>query len=501
MRVRLRIDGRHARRWHADLAARIAARPGTSVDVDARPGPAAWPPGADALFRLERLVHGLGGDGPASALPPGALAAWDHPSETAPDLVVDLRGDIVAAGPVPVWRLVYDGVAGEAGLLAAVLAGRAPLAELMEDGRVLAAGRLGTEVRGVALTTFADGLSRSATLILAALDGVMPTLPGVHRPEPSRLPRLGVPQLTTRAARMLAGATVRRLYRIGYRAPHWRVGWRRLDGPDLVDLRRHPDTGWHDLPDDGHRFYADPFALADQDGCVLFVEDYIHAAGKGVISAVRFGPDGPLGTPEPVLEEPHHLSYPFVFRHDGQVWMVPESCAAGTVDLYRATAFPGGWVKETTLLSGIAASDATLFQREGRWWMMATVRHAPAAAPLGHGSYSDALHLWSAPALSGPWRPHAGNPVLIDIASARPAGQVVARGDGLFRPVQDCRTGYGAALALARIDRLDDAAYAQTVETVLEAGPLWRGSRLHTLNAAGGFEFIDGSARAPRFWR
>ena len=501
MRVRLRIDGRHARRWHADLAARIAARPDTAVDVDAGPGASAWPPGADALFRLERLVHGLGRDGPAAPLSPGTVEAWNRPSETAPDLVVDLRGDLSEAGPVPVWRLVYDGAAGEAGLLAAVLAGRAPVAELMEGGRVLGAGRLGTEVRGVALTTFADGLSRSATLILAALDGVAPALDGLHRPEPPPLPRLGARQLGARAARMVAGATIRRLYRIGYRAPHWRVGWRRLDGPDLFDLRRHPDTGWHDLPDDGHRFYADPVALADQDGCVLFVEEYIHAAGKGVISAVRFGPDGPLGTPRPVLEEPHHLSYPFVFRHDGQIWMVPESCAAGTVDLYRATAFPGGWVKETTLLSGIAASDATLFQREGRWWMMATVRHAPAAAALGHGSYSDALHLWSAPALTGPWRPHARNPVLIDIASARPAGHVVARGGGLIRPVQDCRTGYGAALALARIDRLDDDGYAQTVETVLEAGPLWRGSRLHTLNAAGGFEFIDGSARAPRFWR
>ena len=501
MRVRLRIDGRAVRRWHADLVDRIAARPDTAVEVDAAPGGAPWPPGADALFGLERLIHGLASDGPAAALAPGMAERWCRPASPAPDLIVDLCGDVAAAGPCPVWRLAYDGAPGEAGLLAGVLAGRAPVAELKEGERVVAAGRLGTEVRGVALTTFADGLSRSTTLILAGLDGVALSAGELDRPGPPPVPRLGTRQLGVRAARMVAGAAVRRLYRLGYRAPHWRVGWRRLDGPDLVDLRRHPETGWHDLPDDGHRFYADPFPLAHDGGCVLFVEDYIHAAGKGVISAVRFGPDGPLGTPEPVLEEPHHLSYPCVFRHDGQIWMVPESCAAGTVDLYRATAFPGGWTKVATLLSGIAASDATLFERDGRWWMMATVRHAPADAALGHGSYSDALHLWSAPALTGPWRPHARNPVLIDIGSARPAGRVVARRDGLIRPVQDCRAGYGAALALARIDRLDDDGYAQTVETVLEAGPLWRGSRLHTLNADGGFEFIDGSARSPRFWR
>ena len=41
--------------------------------------------------------------------------------------------------------------------------------------------------------------------------------------------------------------------------------------------------------------------------------------------------------------------------------------------------------------------------------------------------------------------------------------------------------------------------YAQRVETRLEPGAAWPGSRLHMLSAAGGFEFIDGSRRArPR---
>ena len=172
--------------------------------------------------------------------------------------------------------------------------------------------------------------------------------------------------------------------------------------------------------------------------------------------------------------------------------MIPESCAAGTIDLYRATRFPGGWVKEATLVSGVTASDATLLELEGRWWLFATVK-------AGGGSFSDALFLWSALDFRGPWTAHKRNPVLIDIASARPAGRITARGGALWRPVQDCRGGYGHALALARITRLDDEGYSQRVETVLTAGPLWPGRRLHTLNAAGGFEFIDGSGTARRF--
>jgi hypothetical protein len=66
----------------------------------------------------------------------------------------------------------------------------------------------------------------------------------------------------------------------------------------------------------------------------------------------------------------------------------------------------------------------------------------------------------------------------------------------LYRPVQDCRTAYGAAVGVARVVRLDHQQFRQTVEAILRPGPEWIGRRLHTLNTVGGFEFIDGSALA-----
>jgi hypothetical protein len=296
--------------------------------------------------------------------------------------------------------------------------------------------------------------------------------------------------LRAAATRALKGAA-RHVYRSCFHTPHWRIGWRKLSGGDLFDLRRLSDGSWSRLADDGRRFYADPFPIVHRGRLTLFVEEFEHRLGKGVISAVEFGPDGPIGAPEIVLEQPGHLSYPFVFESQGSLWMIPESSSAGVVNLFRCTNFPGRWVYEATLISGIVASDATLFERNGVWWMFATVRD-------GGGSFSDALHLWSAPGFRGPWTPHPRNPVLIDIASARPAGRFVERDGMLFRPVQDCRKGYGAALGIARVDTLDFEAYSQTVETFLTPGPKWRGRRLHTVNAAGGYEFIDGSALAPR---
>jgi hypothetical protein len=495
MHVRVRLDGTGLRRWHIKLLERLSDTPGIdAVSVDAAPGAEEWPAQTDLLFRLEALVYRLPPNGSAPA-PQSELGAWAHPA--APDLVVDLCGDAVAR--CTVWRLAYDGALGELGLLASLLDGRVPRLDLLDGGGGVASGRLGSDHRGSVALSFDDALARTGTVVAAALRRRLAGRASEMAPSATgAAPARPAVALASRSARLIARGLVGRLYRLCYHAPHWRTGWRPLRGPDLIDLGRHPEAGWQVLPDDGRRFYADPFPLAFAGTKHVFVEEFPHTTGKAIISAVRFGPDGPVGAPVPVLEEAHHLSYPFVFAQAGSVWMVPESSAAGTVDLYRATRYPGGWVKEATLLSGVVASDATLLEHGGRWWIFATMRDAPLGAPVGSGSHHDALYLWSAPDFRGPYTPHHANPVLVDPAVARPAGRIVARDGALIRPVQDCAQGYGRALSLARIDRLDPEGFAQTIVGRIEPGPAWPGSYLHTLNAGGGLECIDGSGRATR---
>jgi hypothetical protein len=482
MRLVLRIDASALRRWHLDLLERLDAATGHATVVELSEKNAASRP----------IQGGLDRCGAFATIDRSAITARLDRVAAAPDLMLDLGSRQRQAGGMRHWHLLVDGRAGDGALAAAALANRPPVVELMEGDRVVAAGRLGTEHGGHPQAMLTDVLARLVTLILAALNGGSPRLPILPDAPPLRhAPVLSSPGPIGVRARQWAGRALAGVYRRLFHAPHWRVGWRKLDGPDLMALRRHPASGWRTLPDDGSRFYADPFPLLHRGRLTLFVEDFPHATGKGVISAVAFGPDGPLGTPEPVLEQDGHLSYPFVFERDGEVWMIPESCSAGRVDLYRATAFPGGWVREATLIEDIVASDATIVEHDGQWWMFATVQDHG-------GAYSDALCLWSAPDFRGPWTAHPHNPVLIDIASARPAGRMVTRDGTLLRPVQDCRRGYGKALGIARVTRLDPEGFEQEVETILTPGPLWRGRRLHSLNSAGGFEFIDGSSQAPK---
>ncbi|MCJ2011406.1 formyl transferase [Methylobacterium sp. J-076] len=495
--ILVRLDRDALRGWHLRLLERLGQRADCRLVVDAVAGTAgALPANAELLFQLEATIHGLPRPGLATAAAPVALAPYEGAEAGAPDLVLDLCG--APAGPdAETWRLDYDGNPGEAGLLAALFSGRAPVAALRDGGGMaVAAGRLGAESLTVMLVAFEDYLARTITLIEAALSGAASRdLPegDLAAPAPGGAFDIGGWTARRRAAENLARRIARRLYGLCFHGDRWRVGWRRIDGPDLIDLRRHPPGGWTDLPDDGRRFYADPVALAHGGGVTLFVEEFDYRRGKGVISAVRFGARGPVGRPEPVLELGTHLSYPFVFEAGGEVWMIPESSRSATIDLYRATQFPGGWVHEAVLVAAVVASDATLLRHAGRWWLFATVR-------AGGGSYSDSLHVWHADDFRGPWVAHPRNPVLIDVASARPAGPIVHRGGALIRPVQDCRGGYGSALGLARILRLDEDGFAQRVETRLCAGTDWPGSRLHMYSAAGGLEFIDGSRR-PRLRR
>ncbi|MGE6738765.1 glucosamine inositolphosphorylceramide transferase family protein [Allorhizobium pseudoryzae] len=493
MHIRVECNAGVVRRWHLTLVRRLKSMPGKSVTVALVEGLPDLPAGLEALFQLEAAIHGLAGHGQAERVPAADLLALSDAGEAPADLVLDLCGSKVPT-TVARWQLTYDGFAGEEGLIAAILSGATPTAGLVYGQNVIAEARLGTEYGGIALASFDEMLARSVTLITAAVAGGCQTrLPALRQEEAGAPPAIpSISRLGKAAAKKVARRIVQQIYRLCYNSPHWRVGWRKLNGPDLFDLGAHPKTGWTDLPDDGRRFYADPFPFVHQGKLTLFVEDFIHKLGKGIISAVDFVDGRPAGKPVPVLEHNCHLSYPFIFEEEGQIWMVPETSGNGTIELFRATAYPGGWVKEADLVTGLTCSDATLVRHGNLWWMFATVRD-------GGGAFSDALHLWSAPDFRGPWTTHAANPVLIDIATARPAGRMVVRDGRLLRPVQDCRRGYGAALAIARVTKLDHEGFAQVVEAMIGPGPEWPGRRLHSLNSAGGFEFIDGSATAPKW--
>jgi hypothetical protein len=237
------------------------------------------------------------------------------------------------------------------------------------------------------------------------------------------------------------------------------------------------------------KFYADPFVIQHQGIDHVFFEDWHYKTNKGVICWMQMGPDGHFSDPELVLAEAHHLSYPFVFEEAGCIYMIPESAAARSVNLYKAVEFPRRWEKVATLLENVSAADATLIKHEGRWWMFAAVGE-------NGSSKNDQLHLYFADQLTGPWHPHQENPVKIDVSSARPAGRPYIRNGKLIRPSQDCSVTYGGALTLSEILDLSPERFVEVEIDKLSPDWLPFNVAFHTLSSTDSLEIIDGRMTA-----
>jgi hypothetical protein len=251
---------------------------------------------------------------------------------------------------------------------------------------------------------------------------------------------------------------------------------RRFDNPDGYSIIRSP----HD------RFYADPFIVARNGKNFLFFEDFRYKEGRAVISCSQIDVAGNFGDPIEVLRRPYHLSYPFLFEHEGQVYMIPESKSNRTVELYRAEEFPSQWSFERVLMKDVFAVDATIHVANGRFWMF---------AGLSNGKYSNCDELWLfyAESLFGPWHPHRDNPVISDVRRSRPAGALFREGGVLIRPSQDCARDYGYALRFSEIAVLNEREYRERPLAYL--GPEWVKGNLgtHTYSATNSFEVIDGN--------
>ncbi len=232
------------------------------------------------------------------------------------------------------------------------------------------------------------------------------------------------------------------------------------------------------------RYWGDPFVVQRGDCYYAFIEEKLYGTGLGHIACLTLDSQGSLLAQQVVLERPYHLSYPFVFEHNGELYMIPESAAHRTVELYRCAQFPDRWEFVKNLLSDIYAVDATLLKHEGKYWLFANVKAAG-------GSSLDALHLYyAADPVRGEWTPHPRNPVLEDLRSARPGGRIFVQDGKLIRPSQDSSRRYGYALKFNRISSLNTTTYSEVTEAAFTpAGSKYLAT--HTFNQAEELTVID----------
>jgi hypothetical protein len=210
-------------------------------------------------------------------------------------------------------------------------------------------------------------------------------------------------------------------------------------------------------------YFADPF-LWQRDGSLFcFFEEYDYRTARGHISVGKFR-GGELVEIRPVLRTDYHLSFPFLFEHGGQLYMMPETSERRRIEVWKCREFPLRWERHATALEGIAASDSTLNLIDGTWWLFTNISNDPFL------DMNTELHVFRAdgPALTR-LEPHPVNPVVMDSRRARNAGRLLEIGGKLYRPAQDNAYGfYGYGLRLMEIRHLSFDDYEETPALAIE---------------------------------
>jgi len=417
--------------------------------------------------------------------------------DDSPDLIIDLAGGLGDDGRADarVLSFVVNGLGGEAGLVAALLAESPPRLHLLmiqgrEPPRALKTARLAVEHSHSIALSLQQILPRLVTLIVQSVErdqnAEVEAVPSSSATLPPRISpaRFAIAKLGEKIA-----ARIDRLVRI---SDHWRIAWRRTTGEADSIAQRFAwpsDARWEILADDRRRYYADPFLFTQAGKNYLFCEEVAYAIGKGIIAYTEIYLDGRIAAPlQPIIETDSHLSWPYVFAQGDAIYMLPEASQSGEIALWRADPFPHRWVKESVLVADLIAVDPMIYFSGNCYFLLTNTSG-------DGGSKWDALSLFFASSLKGPWRAHPENPLLVDSTCTRSGGPFFHRGRELWRVAQDCSEGYGKRLTLCRVSRLDETGYAQDRIVTLHPPTTLHCQGVHTLSMMKGFDAID--FRAP----
>lgn len=232
-------------------------------------------------------------------------------------------------------------------------------------------------------------------------------------------------------------------------------------------------------------FVADPFGVWQDNLLTLFVELFDYRTKRGEIYYYRYDKALKLLDSGLALKEPWHLSYPFLFRDEDRIYMLPEAHRSGKLTLYRAVRFPNQWEPVATLLEQ-PVIDASILRYQDRWWMFYTL-------PGPEQRQMRELHIAYADTLTGPWISHPGNPVRVERDSSRPGGTPFIHENTIYVPTQDCTDDYGQAIRVLRVETLTTAEFSaepinrllpQRLHTTYQDGT-------HTLSQCGDVTLID----------
>lgn len=220
----------------------------------------------------------------------------------------------------------------------------------------------------------------------------------------------------------------------------------KLDITKSIKIKSSKNTEW-----------ADPFVIKFKDKNYVFFEnnDLIHNKGKISVGELK---NSELTNIKDILNFNYHLSYPFIWKFNNDIYLIPETSAKKSIHIWKAKIFPTQWMYFKKLLKNEFCVDTTIVKDKfNNNWLLTNKSNDKTGDP------NNELYVYKIIGNFKKLIPHQLNPVITDSRIARNAGMLY-KSKQLFRPSQiNDSTGYGIGLNINRITKLDISSYKEKI--------------------------------------
>lgn len=221
---------------------------------------------------------------------------------------------------------------------------------------------------------------------------------------------------------------------------------------------------------------ADPFVFEYGDSVFVFAELYDYLRCRGIIGYCQIK-DNQIGRWTPVIIESYHLSFPFIWEKDGEIYLMPEASESGKLCLYKAIEFPRRWEKISDIRENVKLVDTIPVDDNKRYLL----------------SYDVDNHSHHKVVLIDTVNIENDYVVCEDVANVkRSAGGLL---DNNIRVAQNCTEAYGKGLIFYRYSFIKDQYKEEEICRINPDDLVYNRSiyldGIHTYNQSKKFEVID----------
>ena len=234
-------------------------------------------------------------------------------------------------------------------------------------------------------------------------------------------------------------------------------------------------------------FWADPFFFNYNSTDYVFFENYKYKDNKGIISVGEFI-DSKIVNVKDIIECNYHLSYPYVFEYENNIYMIPETQQSKRLEIWISKNFPYEWEIHKTLFTGIKMVDSSILKYENEYWLFTNIEDDI------YDDFTTSLNIYKVDSpLLNKIEPHSLNPVIIGTESSRNAGSVFQdKNRNFIRPSQ-AYTGdvYGRYINLSKIIQLNLHQYKEEIIARIMPNQKDNIKGFHHINKSGDKYILD----------